>query len=265
MLGHMPSVSNAPSVPPPVIEVAVAVAFDRYHDLGAVNLALLAQAWKEEFPVLREVPGAPPQLLDPRTQGIEFGTGPMPTRLWLMSLAGNDLVQIQNDLLIYNWRLVQPGDVYPGHQWILQKFEELWSDFVRRLGEYGPMVPRLVEWTYVDKLGLSKPSNNLLTFVDESISMLPGSGSNLSFQVVRELKSGDAVHGFLAVQGSPARQQGDVEDFFALNITTKLDTKGAAADDVPRILLDAHDVSFEAFTCVVPTYRREEEGVGGES
>ena len=239
----------------------MAVVFERRAELGAVNLALLAQTWRDDFPVVREVPGTPPPLLDPRSQKIEVGVGPLPTRLWLLSDSGVNLIQVQNDTFIYNWRLTNEADAYPGHKRILDDFSRLWTDFNSKMSGTEPLHPRLVEWTYVDKLDLAHPSNELLHFVDDSLNKLPGRSLSLSFQVIREIYEGDLTTGFLSVQGAPARMQSGGEEFFALNITTKLDASGRTSVDTLALLRKAHDTSFNAFTSVVPDYRPPKESV----
>ena len=172
-----------------------------------------------------------------------------------MNESGNHLVQIQNDAFIFNWRLIDASDVYPEHKAILERFSGLWKQFVGFVSDHGAVEPRVVEWTYVDKLDLSKPSNNLIRFVDEALGTLPGEAFSLSFQVARELRVGDRSEGFVSVFGSPGIVQASGEQIFALNISTKLDASGTDATNASDLLLRAHDISFQAFTSVYPDYR----------
>lgn len=253
----VPDTQSGPAAPP-VIEVALGVAFEPLPDLGAVGLARLAAHWQDEYPVMREVPGRPPGGLAP-AGGIQIGTGAPPSRLWLLSADENDLVQLQNDTLIINWRRVRSEDVYPGHQELLQRFRHLWAEFQERMIGHGDLRPRLVEWTYVDRLESSVPARDL-TFVDGSLEQaLPGVAGSFEFRIVRELRQGDKLEGYLAVVGGPASAPG-AEPFYALNITTKLDAAGLPVTGMGDLLQQAHDRSFEAFTAVVDARLRDEGG-----
>lgn len=247
-LAHVP-VNQAAPLDAPVIEVALGVAFDPLPELGPVALARLAGDWQAEYPEMREVPGHPPDRLDPG-MSIQFGTGALPSRLWLLSKDENDLLQIQNDTLLVNWRRMRDEDVYPGHAALLERFGRLWGEFERKVNRKS-LRPRLVEWTYVDRLDSGVLGEGGLTFVDWSLgSQLPGIERGFNFQMVRELRHAGKREGYLSVTGSPASAPVS-GSFYALNISTKLNAAGMAPSLVSGRLKEAHDVSYTAFTAVV--------------
>lgn len=234
----------------PVIEVALGVVFDPVPELGAIALARLAAGWEDEYPEIREVPGHPTDRLDPGTS-IQFGTGPLPPRLWLLSKNENNLVQLQNDTFLINWRRMRPEDVYPGHEALLATFERLWGEFQEKLRRKS-IRPRLVEWTYVDRLESGVLAAGGLTFLDwaSSGSELPGIERAFNFQIVRELRQIGKREGYLSITGNPATTPGE-ESFYALNISTKLNAASSAPSQVLDRLREAHNVSLTAFTVVV--------------
>jgi uncharacterized protein (TIGR04255 family) len=235
---------------PPVTEVAVAVEFEPFIGLGPIGLARLAEKWTAEYPVIKEVTGAPPGSLNPEIPRIQFGTGALPSRLWLLTQSGNDLVQIQNDRLIVNWRRLNPGDEYPGHKVVLDRYLGLWSELLEALGEVGEIHPRLVEWTYVNQLDIGILARKGLTFVDDALEGLPGKAFDFSFHIARELQEDGALSGYLTIEGGPATLPTE-EPFFSLSVTTKLDASRGGLGLVPDLLPRAHDISLAAFTSVI--------------
>jgi len=171
--------------------------------------------------------------------------------LWLLSEDENNLVQLQNDTFLINWRRVRPEDVYPGHEELLATFERLWRGFQEKLKRKS-IKPRLVEWTYVDRLESGVFTGGGLTFLDWSSfgSQLPGIERGFNFQIVRELRQTGRREGYLSITGSPAITPG-AESFYALNISTKLNAVSSAPSQVIDRLREAHGVSYTAFTVVV--------------
>ena len=200
---------------------------------------------------MREVPGRPPGRLDPPGTVIEFGTGAPPSRLWLLSSDENNLIQLQSDTLIINWRRIRPEDVYPGHEQLIARFERLWAEFQTKSSRRKAIKPKLVEWTYVDRLESDALSDGGITFVDWSLgSRLPGIERGFNFQVVRELRATGKREGYLSITGNPANGP-DTGSFYALNISTKLNSAGIPESEVGARIKEAHDFSYSAFTAVV--------------
>lgn len=236
---------------PPVTEVAVAVEFEQFVGLGTIGLARLAEMWQADYPVVKEVAGAPPGSLSPEMPRIQFGAGTLAPRLWLLTDVGNDLVQIQNDRLIVNWRRLNPADEYPGHAVVLGRFIRLWNEFREAFGVRDEIKPRLIEWTYINQLDSEILARKGLTFVDDALEGLPGTARHFAFHIARELQRDSVIEGYLTIEGGPAMLPTTEERFFSLNITTKLDASQVDLGSIPDVLARAHELSLAAFTSVI--------------
>lgn len=113
-VNQLPSFSR-----PPVIEVVAGVQFEPIAELNTARLGLLWSKFRGRFPLTEQKP--------PLDQTVERvgarGTSPssrleildtLNTRLWFLNRTGDELVQVQNDRLIRNWRRL-PGsaNTYP--------------------------------------------------------------------------------------------------------------------------------------------------------
>jgi uncharacterized protein (TIGR04255 family) len=146
---------------PPIQELALSVQFTPLAGLRAAHLGLLWSEFRDRFPVTQDQPPLPHIVeefgarrhfkvgLDLRT----FDTPPLP-RCWFLNEAGSQLIQVQNDRLIHNWRKVDDGDEYPRFSTLRGTFRqeiEQFSTFIQREG-LGEFVPDQCEVTYVDQL-----------------------------------------------------------------------------------------------------------------
>lgn len=137
---------------PPLQEVALAVGFDEWSGLRAIELGPLWQSWRQEYPHLDEQPPLPPE---PGQGGtgflVSFGAPPLGRHLFT-SADGSRMLQLQADRLILNWRRPQGGGAYP-------RYPALRAEVQRRLSELqdfsrdrrgAPLLVRQVEVTYVN-------------------------------------------------------------------------------------------------------------------
>ncbi|HVA89978.1 MAG TPA: TIGR04255 family protein [Chloroflexota bacterium] len=112
---HLPNFRN-----PPVAETVLAIQLDRIPPLRAAHLGLLWNEFKDRFPKTEEKPPLEPVLesfpapLSPAPQIWIRPTDPFPVpRLWFLNDQGNEMIQVQPDRFISNWRK-QPAEAsYP--------------------------------------------------------------------------------------------------------------------------------------------------------
>jgi uncharacterized protein (TIGR04255 family) len=167
-LEHNPTVST-PSTPlpefelPPVVEVALGIQFDPIPQLDSAQIIeLWADDLRARFPHVQELQPITPAVEwfgapSPIPFAIHFGGKGLQTR-WLFSSPGqNQLVQIQQDRFVRNWRKIGEGETYPRYPQIKQGFQE---DF-ERLSTFlskkalGALVPNQCEVTYVNQIDLA--------------------------------------------------------------------------------------------------------------
>ena len=117
---------------PPVIEVVVSVRFDPLQELHVPHYGLFWNEVRAEFPTSEH---ASP-LANVGTIALDAVTGVPIPRVWLISRSGNELIQLQSDAFIFNWRQVEDGDnAYPRFSHVVaqfQRFFDLWKSFVHR-------------------------------------------------------------------------------------------------------------------------------------
>ncbi len=118
---------------PPVGEVALGVQFEDLDGLDARHVGQIAEAFKPRFPVYTAQGPLNPQIerFDGLPTGVQFGftmvSPPVFPRLWLMKEDGTQLVQVQRDRLMHNWRRTTPDTTYPRYAALREQFQEDWQ------------------------------------------------------------------------------------------------------------------------------------------
>ncbi|GGO47554.1 TIGR04255 family protein [Streptomyces lasiicapitis] len=119
---------------PPVVEVACGVKFRKTPELNGIRLAPLYEMWKSELPVIEEQPTLPSVEAAPNNSGprirVDFPSL-RETRYWFLSEDGRDLVQLQPDRLIVNWRDRGGGIKYPRFGYVLNSLSRRATEVAR--------------------------------------------------------------------------------------------------------------------------------------
>lgn len=130
----MPDKSALPSfLKPPVGEVVLGLQFEQLDRLDLRHVGRLVDRFAGKYP--RFETQAP---LDP---AIERFDGPRPTkrvsiemmepplfpRLWIAAATGEEMVQLQRDRLLHNWRNMPIGAEYPRYPRLRAQFAEDWN------------------------------------------------------------------------------------------------------------------------------------------
>ena len=144
---------------PPVIEVVWSLQFSelswlRAPDTGAFWSRICAEYPKceEKPPIGRAIEAE--EVLAPQQNAPEILAIAPLNRQWFISETGTELVQLQRDRFCYNWRKTRPGDVYPRHDHMKERFHENWEsfcDFVEGTEHGLPQVDQC-ELTYINHL-----------------------------------------------------------------------------------------------------------------
>jgi len=105
---------------PPLVEVALSVQFEPIEQMRTPQIGFLWAEFRDRFPVTQEHPPVDPVIErfgiartgapEVRLQMLE--SPPLP-RVWFVNPTGTELIQVQNDRFIHNWRKVDDGDKYP--------------------------------------------------------------------------------------------------------------------------------------------------------
>lgn len=145
---------------PPVVEVAISIQFERLANLRAAHLGLLWNEFKHQFPRTEEHPpmDQPMENLGgflPPQMRVQIETVMPVPRVWFLNAAGTQVIQIQQDCFVHNWRKIDvPTEVYPRYEKIRSTFQDELSAFLRfaeREG-IGTIRPIQCEITYVNHM-----------------------------------------------------------------------------------------------------------------
>lgn len=144
---------------PPVVEVAISIQFEPLEGLTVPKLGMLWLEYKEEFPITQDQ--APLDAAfeffgidhGPRV-GLRFGTIPPLRRVWFLNKEETELLQIQEDRFVRNWRKKTDEDKYPHYENIRNPFIKNYRTFESFLARENINTPRInqCEITYVNPI-----------------------------------------------------------------------------------------------------------------
>lgn len=150
---------------PPVVEVVLGVQFSELRGYRTVHAGLLwERCFRREFPLVREQPPLDPTFetfgqprQEPPKLQIMQVPGPQVPRLLFINHESTDLVQVQADRFVRNWRKIAQDNVYPRYERIRDSF----FDEVKRVDDFfgaeniGRIEPNQCEVTYVNHIDLT--------------------------------------------------------------------------------------------------------------
>ena len=219
----MRSKTKAEYAKPPVVEVACGVLFDPL-DIKLPHWGRFWEMLPDEF---SEVQEAPPLASVVETATATFSTmtasGYVLPRIWFISKAGDQLVQLQRDRFLFNWRKTDPEHAYPRYENVFRDFEETFAVFEKFVAELkmAHVVARQYELTYINHI----PRDQTWTSLDELGHVLP----DLSWRPAngRDLPTPEAIDARFTFQlpNSAGRLHAHVQN-------------GVLADSRPVLLLD---------------------------
>jgi uncharacterized protein (TIGR04255 family) len=146
---------------PPLIEVALSVQFDSIDRLLTPQLGFLWAEFRDRFPVTEEQPPIVPQIehfargTSPRNvPRLQLMEKPETPRCWFLNQLGNELVQVQKDRFVVNWRKVNEESQYPRYEQLRERFQADFDIFQRFLERERLGAPRInqCEVTYVNHI-----------------------------------------------------------------------------------------------------------------
>lgn len=223
---------------PPVVETVLSVQFERISEMRAVHFGLFWRKVKDRFPETEERPplgSVFERFPDALTVGsrVRFEAIEVPElpRLWLHNSDHSELMQLQNDRFIKNWRKQAETDPYPHYEPVIKPaFERDYKEFEGFLAEenLGAIKVNQCEVTYVnhivsgegwDKFG---DAARIFTFWNGAASPYPGLTedlmAHLRFPITHE--TGGPL-GRLHVDIQPALRASDNRPIYVMNMTAR--------------------------------------------
>lgn len=222
---------------PPVSEVAVALQFDPLEDLKATHLGLLWQEFREAFPEIEEHSprdstvesfGVPTDIGG--TPNVQVINKPPVPRVWFLTEDGAELIQVQQDRFVFNWRRRDPSGAYPRYKHVRARFRTnltLFLDFLAR-EQLGKAVFNQCELTYIN---LIKPGEGWKTHgqMGNVIPMVQSRYSDgflaepeaINFNVRYQIPRDDEPIGRLHIEGQSAYLKEGLTPVIRLRLTAR--------------------------------------------
>lgn len=222
---------------PPVVETVLSVQFDRLSALRTAHVGLYWGEIHDRFPVTEEHGELPPAVeLSPEQPqpvvGIRFQAleSPPTPRCWFINERGTELIQVQNDRFITNWRKTGEGDVYPRYERVHDGFDHDFSDFVEFVtrNQLGTIRVNQCEVTYINHIvaGAGWETHADIEKVfrvwRQPVSTFPGQAQDLTFRARFPIL--DQMGGFvgrLHVTLQPVRRLSDGVPMFLFELTAR--------------------------------------------
>jgi uncharacterized protein (TIGR04255 family) len=237
---------------PPLDEVAIGIQFEPLKSFHAAHLGRYWSRIRNRYPFTEDQPPIVPQIeaaeLKPGPSPGAFAIGAIPPiRSWFMDKSKNQLVQLQNDRFLRNWRQLEGNDTYPRYAYLIKEFRREWEGFLSFLQEEAIDAPVVnqCEITYINKLapGTGWKDNTELAKVFSFLRAPPAQG----FLPAPEFFSWDARYklpenqGRLRVKMLPAFQARDLTLIFILDLTAR----GAPAEKTAASIFAWFDLAHE--------------------
>ena len=135
---------------PPIDEFVCGILFDSITELRAGHFGVLWQKFGPDFSGIEDQ-----NLLGPVSEEDMNSRSALPLpRVWFVHEDENELIQVQFNRFLHNWRKRRPDDKYPGYKTVMGNFENYLSSFREFLAEteLGVLVPKRYEITYIDHI-----------------------------------------------------------------------------------------------------------------
>jgi uncharacterized protein (TIGR04255 family) len=227
---------------PPVDEVVCGFTFEPLRQFKIPHIGLLWEKFRNDYP---NVQHAVPIATDTSLLVDEITGIPLP-RVWFISKADNELIQLQVDRLYYNWR--HRGDDYPRYASIITKFEMVKSALESFMSELmlGTIKPLECELTYINHIPKGQGWENIddlpkilrdFTWQKQKHQFLPNPG-NVAWQARFPLPDGK---GSLSVKLTQATRKVDGVPSLILELAAK----GLGEEKTAKAIRSWFDVAHE--------------------
>ena len=245
---------------PPVVEMALGVQFRPLFAVRGITLAPLRERWRAEYPGVEEQPPLAPGIEGPLAPGLglAIGFGPVPSaRHWFLSEDGTNLVQVQNDRLIVNWRQGDSAAPYPRYERMRALFEERVREFASFLKDeqIGSVDIVQAEINYINAVPVEAGEQGRLGRLLRAWGGTAGHhlGEPEQARVALAFVIPDVGHPpvRLHVSVDPA-QRPDGAPVLFMTLTARGAPNGRAVEDALKFLDEAHDHVTQSFLELTP-------------
>jgi len=249
MLKKLPSDISLPEFSsPPVIETTLSVQFEPIHDLQVPQIGLLWEKFRSDYPHTEQHPPIEPSFEyfgtrppKARSKLEVFHSFPVP-RCWFLNQNRSELIQVQSDRIVHNWRKVGDEEEYPRYEKSIrpqfQKEIETFREFLEKekLGEFRP---NQCEVSYINHIAIENAHSNLGAVVsawnpqysDEFLKSSSMESARFNAQWVYG-DDGDNAVGRLYISADPVFLSKTGQPIIKLTLTTRGAPEGLGIDGV---------------------------------
>jgi len=235
---------------PPISEVAIGVQVEPIERLVAPFLGLFWREIRTQYPDVDVQPPLQPQVevFGESTESERPSVSvldKLPTpRCWFVSKDETELVQLQGDRLIHNWRKRRDGDIYPRYQKLRDAFARelaLLEAFIEdeKLGQF---TPNQCEVSYInhilcDSLEEQGQLDRIFSLWKLPVGgfLPPAEGAQFAARFLMKDESGGPL-GRVHVLAQPALRRTDRKPMVSLTLVARGRPEGAGRDGVLRFL-----------------------------
>jgi uncharacterized protein (TIGR04255 family) len=252
---------------PPLTEVALSVQFESLEQLRTPQIGLLWAEFRTRFPITQEhAPLDPvverfgiPRTGTPEVRLQMLESPPLP-RVWFVNSTGTELIQVQKDRFIHNWRKSGEGDKYPRYEPIRDTFRSELETFRTVLAreQLGDLAINQCEVTYVNHIvagdgwkAHGELGNVLTVFrpVYSDDNLAEPEDVRLGMRYVLRDEKNEPI-GRLHVSAQPVFRRSDNQPMLMLTLTARSRPVGDNLDDAIRYLDFSRDAIVRAFASI---------------
>jgi uncharacterized protein (TIGR04255 family) len=257
---------------PPLSEVVLSIQFAPLQKFGNAHVGLFWRTLRSRYPKVTELPALPAAFetfgapARPMLPGFQFETllAPPMSRYWFEKEGEPDLLQIQQDRLIHNWRRQNESQVYPRYERVRALFRkemDAFTKFVATEG-FGDIRPNQCEVTYVNTIDLPAGSHRNLQEIcplwsGETSAPIDLQLENSTVQLRYFLKEDERNIGRLYVGFTPAVKPSDLSPVFRIDITARAKPREESISAAFDLLDHERDKVVRAFAAVTTPQMHE--------
>jgi uncharacterized protein (TIGR04255 family) len=236
---------------PPVAETALGVVFAPLSGWSVLHFGLLWSKFRELYPETEvKMAGGPGEVRFTSAEGIDFGA--LPIKAMFIDLSGNQLVQVQRNAFIRNWRQTEQSTDYEHYENVRPLFQRDWQTFCGFLdGErLGQIEVVQCEVTYINHLVRGREWKS---FDDVSSIFRIWSNANAEFLRTSQMVSFMTVFelpnsaGTLQVVLQPGIRKRDSKEIIQFSLTATGKPHGSSLTEILKWLDLGHAAVVTSF------------------
>jgi uncharacterized protein (TIGR04255 family) len=229
---------------PPITEALIGLQFDAEETFTSAVFGLIWSEFRDRFPRVEEhaaldavvesfdAPRAAPPFR------IELRDTPFLPRLFFLNEERTELVQIQQDRLIRNWRRLEAPLRYPRYEYLRASFVDDLARFEAVLSREGiPLRANQCELTYVNVLAEGDVFKALTIFKNAYSEDFLTTPEDVRFSLRFLIPSSEGqAAGRLHISGDPAIRRSDGKNVLRLTLTARGAPLGTGTEGILRFL-----------------------------